>query len=398
MELQYYFTPAKFTVELLFGSDADNKLGNTVVIFNSKSKIELVDFDVAVIGIEKCSNSKTGSACGKAADSLRSKLYGMSGFEQELKIVDLGNINGKTIKDKFIALKEVTAYLIENSVIPLVVGGSQDYTVPMADAFSSTKKVWSLSVIDSRIDYIKNSKKNNSGNFLKKLLSGNKQYLNNVSLIGVQKYLYSSVQEQFVNSNYFNLLRLGEIKDEAIKKAEPYLRDTDLLSVDVSAIKSSDMPAQVGAMPNGLFSHEICQLARYAGFSDKMKAFGMFELTPGFDINSESGVFLSAQVVWHFLEGISKRHNDFPVRDIESYSTFIVHLEDYEVNIRFFNNPQNGRWWVEVPGENENMVISCCKQDYDEAMKNIIPEKWILSVKKSNSISGSKKNNFTDSE
>jgi len=398
VELEYYFTPAKFSVERVFGGDADIRLGNNIALFDSKSNITLEDFDVAVIGIEKCANSKTGSGCAKAPGAIRSKLYGLSGLARELKIVDLGNINGKTIKDKYIVLKEVTAYLIKNSVIPLVIGGGQDYTIPMADALSSKGEEWSLSIIDSKIDYIKESRKADSANFLKKVLSDNKQHINSVTLLGVQKYLYSSGQEQLVNSNYFNLLRLGEIRDEAIKKAEPYLRDADLLSIDVAAVKSSDMPAQAGAMPNGLFSNEICQLAHYAGLSDKLKAFGLFELAPGFDSNFESGVFLSAQIVWHFLEGVSARHNDFPVRDIESYSMFIVHLEDYEVDIRFFNNTQNGRWWVEVPDEDNSSIISCCKQDYDEAIKNIIPEKWIISVKKSSSISGSKKNSFTDSD
>ena len=397
MELKYYFTPAKFNVELMFGSDTEVKLGNSIAQFGKSSKEAVAGFDVAIIGIEESANEKE-RGCAQTPNAVRSKLYGLSNFDRELKIVDLGNINGKTIKDKYIALKEVTAHLIVNSVIPLVIGGSQEFTLPMADAMSSLKRIWSLSVIDSRIDYLAASEELNSRNFLKKLFFDNKQYLNNVNLLGVQKYLYSSVQEQFVTDNYFSLLRLGEIKNEELRKAEPYMRDTDLLSIDVSAVKSSDLPAQAGAMPNGLFSHEICQLVRYAGLSDRLKLFGLFELSPGFDSDSGSGVFLAAQMVWHFLEGVSMRHNDFPVRDIESYSIYIVHLEDYEVDIRFFSNPQNGRWWVEVPDEDGNIVVSCCKQDYDDAIKNIIPEKWIVSVKKSNSISGTKKNNFTDSD
>ena len=397
MELEYYFTPAKFNVELMFGSDTEIRLGNSIVLYSKGSKESVTDFDVAIIGIEESTNSKE-RGCDKTPNAVRSILYGLSSFDRELKIVDLGNINGNTINDKYFALKEVTAHLIENSVIPLIIGGSQEFTLTLADAVSSLTRKWSLSVIDSRIDYITDSGEFNSRNFLKKLFSGNKQYLNNVNLLGVQKYLYSSAQEQFVNDNYFNLLRLGEIRNEDLRKAEPCLRDTDLLSIDVSAVKSSDLPAQAGAMPNGLFSHEICQLARYAGLSDRLKVIGLFELSPGFDTITGIGVSLAAQIVWHFLEGVSMRHNDYPVRDIESYTIYIVHLEDYEIDIRFFSNPQNGRWWVEVPGEDENIVISCCKQDYDDAIKNIIPDKWIVSVKKSNSISGSKKNNFKDSD
>ncbi len=397
MELEYYFTPAKYTVELMFGDDTEGKLGNSIVLFDKDSKVVPEDFDVAIIGIEE-SSCCNNAGCAKAPNAVRSKLFGLRSLDHELKIIDLGNLKGNTVKDKYIALKEVTSYLLENSVITLVIGGSQDFTISMADAFSSMKNSCNLSVIDSKIDIITEPGSVNSRNFLGRLFSDSKLMLDSFTLIGAQKYLYSNNQEQFLNDNYFNLLRLGEIKDEELKKAEPYLRDTDLLSVDVSSVKGSDMPAQQGAMPNGLFSHEICRLARYAGLSDRLKAFGLFELNPDFDNDSGSGVFLGAQLMWYFLEGVSMRHNDFPVRDIESYSIFIVHLEDYEVDIRFFNNPQNGRWWVEVPGEEENIVKSCCKQDYDDAMRNVLPEKWIISLKKSNSISGTKKNNLIDSD
>ncbi len=399
MELEYYFNPANITVESAFGSDTDDKLGISIVLFDKdNNKIVPEDFDVAIIGIKESINSYMNAGCAKAPDDIRSKLYGLRGFNRELKILDLGNIKGNSVKDKYIAIREVTLYLLGNSVIPIVVGGSQDFTVFMGEALSALKKSWNLSVIDSKIDFVDSPDDFTSCNFLGRLVSDNSDYLDNLTLIGAQKYLYSNNQEQFINNNYFSLLRLGEIKNDELKKAEPYLRDTDLLSVDVSSVKGADMPAQSGAMPNGMFSHEICQLAWYAGLSDRIKAFGLFELNPDFDNDAGSGVLLGAQVVWHFLEGLSMRHKDFPLRDIESYSIFIVHLDDYEMDIRFFNNPENGRWWVEVPGKEESLIISCSKPDYDKAMRNNIPEKWIFSMKKNGSISGTKNNNFADSD
>ncbi len=397
MELESYFTPTKNSVELMFGNDTDAKLSNSIVLFDKNSSVVPEDFDVAIIGVE-ASSDNNNAGCAKAPDSIRTKLYGLRDLDRELKIIDFGNIKGNTVKDKYVALKEVISFLLQNTVIPLVIGGSQDFTVSMADAFSSMKNNWNFSVIDSKIDLITEPYNLNSHNFLGKLFSRKKHLIDGFTLIGAQKYLYSYDQEQFINNNYFNLLRLGELKNEELKEAEPYLRDTDLLSVDISSVKGSDMPAQARAMPNGLFSHEICQLARYAGLSDRLKALGLFELNPDFDNDSGSGVFLGAQLIWFFLEGVSMRHNDFPVRDIESYSIYIVPLENYEVDIRFFNNPHNGRWWVEVPGEEGITVKSCCKQDYDDAIRNIIPEKWIISFKKSNSKSGTKKNNFIDSD
>ncbi len=224
----------------------------------------------------------------------------------------------------------------------------------------------------------------------------NKDRIDNITLIAAQKYLYTAEQEKFFADNYFNILRLGEIKGDDLKKAEPMLRDTDILSLDVSAVKKADMPAQSGAMPNGLFSHEVCQLAWYAGISDRLKGFGLFELDTDNDDSSGSGGALAAQMIWYFIEGLSMRFGDYPLREIETYSIYIVHLEDYDLDIRFFNNPQNERWWVEVPGKENNIIVPCSKDDYDNALKNEMPEKWIFFTKKSGSKSGSKNDSLSD--
>jgi hypothetical protein len=151
-------------------------------------------------------------------------------------------------------------------------------------------------------------------------------------------------------------------------------------------------------MPNGLLSNEICQLAWYAGLSDRLKGFGLFEVNPDNDNDLSAGVALSAQTVWHFIDGVSMRYNDYPVKDIESYNIYIVHLDDYGMDIRFFNNAVNGRWWVEVPGDDEKSIISCNEDDYKKSVTNEIPEKWIFSLKKSVYKSGNKNNNLPNAD
>jgi hypothetical protein len=42
------------------------------------------------------------------------------------------------------------------------------------------------------------------------------------------------------------------------------LRDADLVSFDISAVKQSEAPASRFASPNGLAAEDACQLARYA--------------------------------------------------------------------------------------------------------------------------------------
>ncbi len=397
MEFEYYFDPVKAGLRKAYQrKGGEGRLGNSVAFYKKGGKPLTKGLDVAIIGVGDCVNSTGNPGCAKAPDAIRDNLYGLRVFDRDIRIADMGNIRGKTTKDKIFALTEACSFLMENSVIPVILGGSQDFTIALADALSRSVNEWNLSLIDSSIDHVKDADELTSGTFLTRLFSVNKDRIDNITLIAAQKYLYTAEQEKFFADNYFNILRLGEIKGDDLKKAEPMLRDTDILSLDVSAVKKADMPAQSGAMPNGLFSHEVCQLAWYAGISDRLKGFGLFELDTDNDDSSGSGGALAAQMIWYFIEGLSMRFGDYPLREIETYSIYIVHLEDYDLDIRFFNNPQNERWWVEVPGKDNNIIVPCSKDDYDNALKNEMPEKWIFFTKKSGSKSGSKNDSLSD--
>lgn len=55
-----------------------------------------------------------------------------------------------------------------------------------------------------------------------------------------------------------------------------FLRDADLISIDLNSIKSADSGNFISFQPNGFNGKEICSLARYAGISDKVSSFGVF--------------------------------------------------------------------------------------------------------------------------
>ena len=397
MEFEYYFDPVKAGLRKTYQRKGEEgRLGDHVVFYKKGDKFTTEGLDIAIIGVGDCVNSPGNNGCAKAPDAIRGKLYELRAFDRNIRIADMGNIRGKATKDKLIALTDACSLLMENSVIPLVLGGSQDFSIALANALSKNESSWNLSLIDSSVDHVKDADELTSETYLTRLFSENKDSIDNITLIAAQKYLYTFEQEKFFTDNYFNILRLGEIKGDDLKKAEPLLRDTDILSIDISAVKKADMPAQSGAMPNGLFSHEICQLAWYAGISDRLKGVGVFETDTDKDDNCGSGVSLVAQTIWYFMEGSSMRFRDYPLREIETYSIYIVHLEDFDLDIRFFNNPQNDRWWVEVPGKENSIIVSCSKEDYDNAMKNEMPEKWIFFTKKSGSKSGNKNDSLSD--
>jgi hypothetical protein len=70
-----------------------------------------------------------------------------------------------------------------------------------------------------------------------------------------------------------------------------------------------------------LTEKEIC-LSRYAGISDKVSIFGIFNHN-----NSAQESVLIAQIIWYFIEGFHYRSNEYPEAR-ENYIKYIVPLEE----------------------------------------------------------------------
>jgi formiminoglutamase len=61
-------------------------------------------------------------------------------------------------------------------------------------------------------------------------------------------------------------------------------------------------------------------------------------------------------------------------------------LEDDEP-LAFYKSNKSGRWWIEIKIVSDNKykrhaLIPCTYNDYDDATKQIIPEKWYKAMQK----------------
>ncbi len=344
-----------------------NRLGNQLAEDN---------FNVAIIGVPFDTNSLTNKGSAAAPDTIRKQLYALRG-NFNIRIADLGNLKkGKGLNDTFYALRDVVAELTEKRIVPVIIGGSQDLTFPMFNGLKERGEQINLTVIDSRIDVGDGSTDFNSHAFLQPIFDD--AQLDLFEPLAYQNY--------FVPEDFLNWLkkRQGDtgiragIARQKLPNVEPYLRDTDLLSVDMSAIRQSDAPAHALATPNGLFAEEAAQLMLYAGYADRLKAFGLFELNPLFDRNEQSAA-TAAQMIWHFIEGVNRRIGDFPVRDVTAYSKYIVQQRgEKNIEFVFYNNPSNERWWLEVPVKNnQTRIVACTSDDYNITKSGGIPERWL---------------------
>ena len=78
---------------------------------------------------------------------------------------------------------------------------------------------------------------------------------------------------------YFEAYRLGELSNN-IQNVEPVLRDANIVTLDLKSVRSSEVSTKQKFSPNGFSGKEICAISRYAGISNKVSSFGVYEYIP----------------------------------------------------------------------------------------------------------------------
>ncbi len=351
--------------------------------FNDEERFELSlvqkDYDVAIFGVEECVNSIENKGCGRAPDFIRRQLYALRGNFKKLRICDLGNVKGQTAKDTYAAVKDVVSELVSKGVVCIILGGSQDFTRSIFNGVKEQQSKINLAVVDNKIDMGKGDRDFNSHSFLSYILPD--KSLRRLEIIGYQSYFTPENQLNLLKEYNQYATRLALVRN-AIRQIEPLLRDADIVSMDMSVIRQADSPAYAYANPNGVAAEEVCQLSLFSGYSDRIKAFGIFEMNPEYDHNDQSAA-LAAQMVWHFIEGLNNRHKDYPVADVSTYQKYTIQQDLLDDNIVFYQNPVNNRWWIEIPNASgEKEVYACNIQEYEEAKYGKIPDSWMKYYKK----------------
>jgi arginase family enzyme len=364
MDINIYFeNPGEIPSDLQFLPQHDS----------FKANLTDENYNIAIIGVKSELHS-INKGCALAPDAVRKHLYALRGGFDKLRICDLGNIRkGNTEKDMFFALKDIIAQLNFKKIIPVVIGGSQDLSVPVFEGLKENMEEINISVIDSRIDIAKDMDSFAPFPFLNQLVDDEK--LGRVDILGYQSYYCSDEQLTMLKDRSFFGLRLGALRGD-IGRSEPIFRDCDLVSFDIASIRQSDAPGNIIPSPNGLFGEEACQLARFAGFSDKIASFGIFEVNPYFDNNDQTSA-LAAQIIWHFIEALNNRYGDYPVRSINTYQKYIIPDMTGNEEMVFYHNNLNNRWWIEIPTKKGKRIFSCSSEDYRYANNNQIPEIWM---------------------
>ncbi|RZL16076.1 MAG: arginase [Pedobacter sp.] len=347
-------------------------------------ELEEDTYDMAIVGVQDDRASVNNEGCALAPDYFRAQFYTLHEGPYATRLVDLGNIKaGASISDTYVALKMVVSELVKLNIVPIIIGGGQDLTYAQYLAYESLEQKVDLVVVDSRFDLDEEDQEGlaaKSDTYLNKILLHQPNYLFNFSNIGYQTYFVNQDSLKVMSKLYFDVHRLGEFSDD-MALAEPIVRNANMISFDIGAIRSADAGANANASPNGFYGEQACRISRYAGMSDKLTSIGFYEFNPAFDQNGQTAMLL-AQIVWYFMDGFYNRKKDFPLSPKSQYLIYRASLSDGSSEMLFVKSKKSDRWWMQVPyptgmSKNERFhLVPCRYEDYTTAVTGEMPDLW----------------------
>ena len=382
---QHFLSPVKEAVLAHLVTQSFSCLGKKIRIHSKQEGFpDLKNVQLAIFGVEEDRNSENNFGCGEDLQFIRNKLYQLFPGNWQTEIADLGNVpKGNSVTDTYFAVSELITYLLRKNIIPIIIGGGQDITYVNYRAYDSLEQTVNITAVDSRFDLGNLEDDLTSQSYLSKVIMQEPSNLFNYSNVGYQTYFNAQEEIELLDNLFFDSYRLGKAKE--LENIEPAFRNADIVSIDIGAIRQSEAPANNNASPNGFYGEEICAISRYAGISDKVTSFGIYEYNSKYDNNHQTANLI-AQMIWYFIEGVNFRVKDYPFSGKENYQKFTVLMENDDPLI-FYKSNKTGRWWIEINILSDNKykrhaLIPCTFKDYTEATKQIIPERWYKAMRK----------------
>lgn len=359
-------------------------IGAQIRLHTSISGIpDLEGVDIAIFGVSENRRAvRTTELNGFT--KLRRQFYSLFPGNWKLELADLGDIEaGATVEDTYFAVQSLVEGLIKQDIIPVILGGSQDLIYAQYRAYDKLDQMVNLVNIDRKFDLGDAEKMISSESYVGKIVVDKPYNLFNYSAVGYQTYFNSQDEIELMERLFFEAYRLGEVTSD-ISLMEPVFRSANLVGMDLGAIDSASMNSGVFNSPNGFNGREICALSRYAGISDKVSSFGVYEYQ---DQLGDLSNMLVSQVIWYFIEGVNYRTNENTISAKNEFIKYQVPIDD-EVLV-FFKSPVSGRWWIEIPflanvntKLKRHTLLPCSEEDYLEACNQVIPERWYKAKRK----------------
>ena len=345
----------------------DSQLANFIKVYEEEMP-DLAGDNIIIVGINEFRGDGFVAEVN-AADTIRKQLYQLHYWHKDVTIADVGNIVcGASLADSYAAVRTVVGELLQMNKTVIIIGGSHDNTLAQYYAYKDLKKTIEATVIDATID-LRSESSPGSRNFLMEMLTSEPNMIKHYNHIGFQSYFVHPLMLETMDKLRFDCYRVGAAKEQ-LEEMEPVIRNSDMLSFDIAAIKYSDAPA-ANCSPNGFTGEEACNLTRYAGLSPQLSSIGIYGYYPMQDIKNVTALQI-AQMLWYFIDGKSRSYHETELGERQNFNEY--HTAFAEVDTIFIQSKKTGRWWMQLPNKK---LIACSYNDYLFASKNEIPERWL---------------------
>jgi formiminoglutamase len=385
MDFYYDFlTPVNANILQFVSELPQGTIGKNIKIIQESSETELHPKSIVLLGVPEDRGAIRNEGAGKDLDSFRKEFYALYSGNWTGVIYDFGDLKvGESFQDTLVIVQEIVVSLLRSNQIPVIIGGSQALTYAIYRAYDQMEKRVNLTAIDAKFDLGMLENPLDSASYLTKIIMDKPNNLNNYTNLAYQTFLNAQDEIHLMDGLLFDTYRLGNLKKD-IELSEPVLRETDLLSIDIGVVRAADAPANRNKMISGLNADEICQISRYAGLSDKLNIFSIFEYNSKYDIHNQTAQLL-AQMVWYFIEGVHLRKPEFPNVDLNGFKKYMVMIDDE--TYQFYKSESSERWWMEISLKEDNKIkrqtlIPCTYNDFLTANRLEIPERWYINRRK----------------
>jgi formiminoglutamase len=365
---------------------APNSLFKSIKVYGDKMP-DYKGAHIAIVGVKEDRGTTTNSGCATGPDEIRKKLYNLKKGTGTYRIVDLGNLKpGIDLDETYVRISEVCRILLEDNVLPLILGGSHDLDYGQYRGYEEMEKLISLLNIDAFLDLDDHREADKASQHIHKILLHEPNYLLSYTHLAHQLYLIDPASAAILEKLYFEAFRIGQMRTN-LAEMEPAIRNADLMSFDITAIRSSDAPGNANAQPFGLTGEEACQLCWYAGMNEKLSSSGFYEYNPNFDDATKKTASVIATMIWYFIEGFYHRKHDTNFKS-NDFLKYVVAMAAEPESITFYKSKVTEKWWMEVayhqPGARyaRNSIIPCSYNDYQTATKGDVPERYISTLAK----------------
>lgn len=338
----------------------DDQFGQRIQVYTQQLP-SLTPHTLAVIGLGT-----------EDANAVRRELYQLSYPFDGVQVADLGNARRTDHAFLIPLIKE----LLDSQVLPIIIGNAPHQALAQYKAFQELQYLINLVAVDERIAY-RPEAEDMERYYLNEVLESRHSRLFHLNFLGLQGHFVPPSLFDDLDERLFDYTRLGKARND-LSELEPSIRDGDLLSFHLGAIRYCAASGQDRPSPNGFTADEACQICRYAGMSDKLKAFGLYGFRHEWDQRGQTAQ-LAAQMVWYFIHGFHHRWGDFPA-SVEGLVEYIVDYKGLDYQLTFWRSERSNRWWMQVPVDTghdyqRHRLVPCSYNDYLLACKDELPER-----------------------